>query len=158
MSRFDKIPLYLEWAGQGATQADVGRVCESFSAEVRQGVIDSAWVPGAREYLRDNHERQRFVLITATPQAEIEDILRALDIAHWFREVHGAPTSKAVAVESVLARWECRPQDALLVGDSESDYKAAAMTGVGFLLRRTPLNVTLQRAFTGPQCENFIDG
>lgn len=158
MSRFDKIPLYLEWAGRASNQAEVGSMCESFSAAVRQAVIDSAWVPGAREYLRDNHERQRFVLITATPQAEIEDILRTLHIGRWFREVHGAPTSKAVAVASVLARWACRPGDALLIGDSESDYKAAAITGVRFLLRRTALNLALQRAYAGPQCENFVDG
>jgi phosphoglycolate phosphatase-like HAD superfamily hydrolase len=158
MSRFEKIPLYLEWAGQAATQAEVGRVCESFSAEVRQAVIDSAWVPGAREYLRDNHERQCFVLVTATPQTEIEDILQALGIVRWFREVHGAPTSKPDAVASVLARWACRPGDALLIGDSESDCEAATMTGVRFLLRRTPLNVALQRAYAGPQCENFVDG
>jgi phosphoglycolate phosphatase-like HAD superfamily hydrolase len=158
MSRFEKIPLYLEWAGQAATRAEVGRICELFSAAVRQAVIDSAWVPGAREYLRDNHERQHFALISATPQKEIEDILRALDIACWFREVHGAPTPKAVAIAAVLARWACRPEDALLIGDSESDSKAAAMTGVHFLLRRTALNVALQRAYAGPQCENFIDG
>jgi phosphoglycolate phosphatase-like HAD superfamily hydrolase len=115
-------------------------------------------VPGAREYLQSNHARQCCVLITATPQAEIEDILAALDLAGCFREVHGAPTGKTDAIGSVLARWKCARADALVIGDSDSDYAAANAAGVEFLLRQTALNRTLQRQHRGLQCEDFIHG
>jgi phosphoglycolate phosphatase-like HAD superfamily hydrolase len=151
------MPLYLAWAGRIASAEDVARYCELFSEAVRQAVIDSPWVPGVREYLEENHLRQRFVVITATPQAEIVDILRALGIAQWFREVYGAPTAKSDAVASVLARWACSTEDALLIGDSAADLKAAMAVGVDFLLRRTALNRALQREYVGPQCENFLD-
>jgi phosphoglycolate phosphatase-like HAD superfamily hydrolase len=157
-SRYEKIPLYLGWAGQVVTQDLVALYCLRFSDAVRQAVIDSRWVPGAREYLQENHDRQRFVLVTATPQLEIEDILRALGIAEWFSEVHGAPTPKASAVNSVLSRWGCDCREAILVGDSESDMKAAQSSGVDFLLRKTNLNQSLQRLHKGAQCENFING
>jgi phosphoglycolate phosphatase-like HAD superfamily hydrolase len=158
MSRFEKLPLYLEWAAQPADAREVARYGELFSAAVRRAVIDSAWVPGAREYLEANYRRQRFVAVTATPQNEIDDILRALEVTHWFREVHGAPTAKAAAIASVLARSRCRPQDALVIGDSEAEFRAATATGVDFLLRRTSLNEALQRAYSGPQCEDFAGG
>jgi phosphoglycolate phosphatase-like HAD superfamily hydrolase len=158
LSRYEKLPLYLRWAGREDSAAEVSRYCELFSAAAREGVIDSPWVPGAREYLQENHVRQRFVLVTATPQAEIESILVALDIAGFFREVHGAPTSKSEVVQSALARWRCPRADSLLIGDSDSDYVAAKTAGIEFLLRRTPLNRNLQREHTGLQCEDFTHG
>jgi phosphoglycolate phosphatase-like HAD superfamily hydrolase len=157
-SRFEKIPLYLGWAGQAVTDELVATYCQRFSEAVRQAVIDSLWVPGAREYLLANHGRQRFVLVTATPQAEIEGILESLGIAHCFAEVHGAPTGKAAAIKSVLSRWGCGCEQAILIGDSESDMKAAASSGIDFVLRRTNLNEHLQRLHRGAQCENFVNG
>jgi phosphoglycolate phosphatase-like HAD superfamily hydrolase len=158
MSRFEKIPLYLGWAGRAASPEDMQRHCELFAAAVRQAVIDSPWVPGAREYLEANHRRQRFILLTATPQVEIEDILEALGITHCFREVHGAPTRKADAIASVLARWRCPRDGALVIGDSQSDHEAAVAAGVDFLLRHTALNRALQLAYMGPQCRDFANG
>jgi HAD superfamily hydrolase (TIGR01549 family) len=158
MSRFEKIPLYLAWSGRTPDGEEVARYCAAFGAAVRQAVIDSAWVPGAREYLEANNRRQRFVIVTATPQDEMEEILKMLHIGHWFWEVHGAPTGKAEAIRSVLARSECVSTDALVIGDSRSDYLAASANGVPFLLRRTPLNRALQSEFHGAQCEDFVDG
>jgi phosphoglycolate phosphatase-like HAD superfamily hydrolase len=155
MSRFAKIPLYLEWAGQASSLAEIERYCELFAMAVRQAVVDSPWVAGAREYLEANHARQRFVLLTATPQEEIEDIVGTLQIAYCFQEVHGAPTAKADAIASVLDRWDLPRAQALVIGDSHSDYEAAVANGVEFLLRRTPLNITLQRRFSGLQCDDF---
>lgn len=158
MSRFEKLPLYLQWAGQAASPAEVSRYCELFSEAVFQAVLDSTWVPGAREYLMANHAVQRFVLVTGTPQAEIERILDVSGIAGCFCEVHGAPTSKAAAIAAALARLRCRCEDALMIGDSEADLRAALAARVAFLLRRTPQNLPLQGSYTGPQCENFLDG
>jgi phosphoglycolate phosphatase-like HAD superfamily hydrolase len=158
MSRYEKLPLYLRWAGRDASQGEVERYCELFSTAVFRAVIDSPWVPGAREYLQANHARQFFVLVTATPRTEIQSILSALDLARCFREVYGAPGTKNDAVTSVLARFECPRTDTLLIGDSESDYQAAQTAGVEFLLRRTELNRDLQRKYGGMQCEDFVNG
>ena len=158
ISRFAKIPLYLEWAGLVPTHAETARYCELFSGLVRRAVVDAAWVRGAREYLQENHDIQTCILVTATPQEEIEGILEELGIAAWFREVHGAPVEKARAIAAVLVRLKCEPKDALLIGDSTADYEAAVANDIAFLLRRTELNRSLLRTFTGPQCEDFGDG
>lgn len=155
-SRFRKIPLYLAWAGVDPTEEEVERYCRAFSAAVRQGVIDSPWVPGVRDYLAANWDKQRFILLTATPQGEMEDILSTVAISDCFTEVHGAPTEKRDAIVSVLSRLGCERGHALLIGDSRSDHEAAQAAGIDFLLRRTTLNQTLQRSYLGPQCEDFI--
>jgi phosphoglycolate phosphatase-like HAD superfamily hydrolase len=158
LSRLEKIPLYLSWAGVQPSAQHVREYCDSFAATVRQRVIGCPWVPGAREYLLANHARQRFVLISATPEEEMRLIIEALGMTLWFGEVHGAPRPKAIAVRSVLQRWAYAAENALLIGDSSADYEAARAAGVQFLLRRTPLNGELQGRHAGPQCEDFLHG
>ena len=155
MSRAQKLPLYLSWAGCSGSPEELCGYSERFSAMVRQAVIECPWVPGAREYLESNCARQRFVLVSATPQQEMQDIVRSLQAWDWFAAVYGSPTEKAQAMRADLARYSDRRPEALMIGDSETDYAAAQSVGVQFLLRRTPLNQALQRAHTGPQCEDF---
>jgi phosphoglycolate phosphatase-like HAD superfamily hydrolase len=150
VSRFDKIPIYLGWAGEAVTPVRVGEFCERFSALVLQAVVDSPWVPGVREYIQAHCGSQPFVLVTATPQVEMERILAALAIASCFRAVVGAPTPKAAAVGRTLAQFGCPPRCALVVGDSETDWHAAEANDVPFLLRRTALNRELQNRYEGP--------
>lgn len=150
VSRFDKIPLYLKWAGESASDSQVEEFCDRFSKLVQQAVVDSPWVPGVREFLLEHYAQQYFVLVTATPQDEIQHILNALDIAHYFREVHGAPKKKASAIEDVLRRLQCDHDQALMVGDADTDLMAAAANAIPFLLRRTPLNLAIQATYTGP--------
>jgi phosphoglycolate phosphatase-like HAD superfamily hydrolase len=150
ISRYEKIPIYLKWAGEPASENQVQEYCGRFSDFAQQAVVDSPWVPGIRKYLEANHSHQYFVLITATPQKEIEQILDILDISQFFREVHGAPTPKAVAISNVLKQLKCHSEQSLVVGDSETDLKAAETNNVTFLLRRTSLNQDLQQRFQGP--------
>jgi HAD superfamily hydrolase (TIGR01549 family) len=155
VSRFEKIPLYLSWAGEVDTSENVQEFCDRFSAIVKQAVIDAPWVPGVREYLLSKNENQRFVLVTATPQDEIEQILQALSIIHCFTEIHGAPKPKTLAVQEVLERLQCSPDRALLVGDSDSDLNAAEANQVPFLLRETQYNKDLQKSYSGPTFEHL---
>jgi len=156
VSRFEKIPLYLKWAGQLPSQLQVKEFCDRFAKCVQQGVIDAPWVPGVREYLLGNFTEQYFVLVTATPQEEIEQILDALQISHCFREVYGAPTNKAIAIAAVLDRQKCPPIRSLMIGDAETDRQAALLNSVPFLLRCTPLNLDLQNSYAGSKFDDLL--
>ncbi len=149
VSRYKKMPIYLDWAGETGSTAQIEEFCDRFARLVRRSVIESAWVPGIREYLNDQYFRQHFVLLTATPQEEILQILGVLGIAYCFREVHGFPMPKAEAIRDVLPRLQCPSKQALVVGDSEADFDAATVNNVPFLLRRTPLSFDLQRRHQG---------
>lgn len=155
VSRYEKIPIYLEWAGETVSAARVQDFCEGFARLVQQAVIDAPWVAGVREYLLAQHSRQCFVLVTATPQEEIQQILQALNIAHCFNRVFGAPASKTGSVRELLRELKCPPEWAVLVGDSEMDLKAAQENGVPFLLRCTVHNQTLQERYSGPRFEDL---
>ena len=155
ISRYEKIPLYLSWAGEPANPLQVQDFCDRFSDLVQQAVVDSPWVPGVCEYLSSHYADQCFVLITGTPQKEIEEILHALNITRYFRSVYGAPKAKTIMVKDVLERLSCPFEQALVIGDSGTDLEAAKNNNVTFLLRRTSLNQELQKQFAGPSFENL---
>jgi phosphoglycolate phosphatase-like HAD superfamily hydrolase len=154
VSRYEKIPLYLSWAGEPTDSSTVSRFCESFSKLVKQAVIDAPWVYGVREYLVENAKRQYFVLITATPQEEIEEILIASGISGCFSEVYGAPIPKTEAIKRVLCHLQCQHESALVIGDAESDFQAAMENKVPFLLRSTSENQSFREKFTGRYFED----
>jgi phosphoglycolate phosphatase-like HAD superfamily hydrolase len=156
VSRYEKIPLYLTWVGLPCDQGHVDQFCSHFSDAVLDAVVDSPWVPGVQEYLLDHCELQYFVLVTATPQHEIESILDKLGIAHCFRQVHGAPTDKNDAIAAVLRAQRIDVADVLMIGDSETDLLAANANQIPFLLRRTRINRSLQSSYRGPQFEDLI--
>ena len=155
VSRYEKIPTYLAWAGEPASSERVAEVCAAFSRLVWDAVINSPWVPGVREYLQRYYTHQRFVLVTATPQEEAQQILLAVELAQYFQAVHGAPTTKSAAIRAVLGSARCDREEALMVGDSESDLSAAEANRVAFLLRCTPLNLPLQDRYSGPAFEGL---
>jgi phosphoglycolate phosphatase-like HAD superfamily hydrolase len=157
ISRFDKIPLYLEWAGESSIPEKIELFCELFSQNVVQAVIDSPWVPGVRRYLLNHCTDQHFILVSATPEDEIKQILQSLKLSHCFQEIFGAPNMKGHVIETALERLSCLPHDALMVGDSESDLSAAQANAVPFLLRRTSLNARLQASYQGPMFDDLND-
>ena len=95
---------------------------------------------------------------TATPDEDIREILNAIDIAACFREVHGAPRTKASAIADVLKRLNCPRETAMMVGDAETDLAAARENSIPFLLRRTSLNKNLQARYSGPMFDNLSHG
>lgn len=156
MSRFEKIPIYLEWAGQVATEENVADYCQRFSAAVMECVIAAPWVPGVEEILRANPYRQEFVLVTATPQGEIESILKALALRGCFSEVFGAPTKKGEAIRKIVFERRMQPVECLMVGDARADSNAANENGIPFMLRRHADNRDVFRDYGGESVEDFV--
>ena len=156
MSRFAKLPIYIEWAGQNITQEMFDEYATRFSILVKQKVIDSKWVTGVFEYLSGNYNKQEFFLVTATPQQEIEDILISLKIDNFFKEVVGSPTKKYRAVEFIMGKYSILSESSVMIGDSRSDYNASNINNIQFVLRRTNLNKELQKDLNCLMLDNFL--
>jgi len=157
MSRFDKLPLYLSWGGLEATEECVNAYCEQFSQLVFQGVIDAPWVPGVEKYVRNNRHQQVFVLVSATPQEELEKILHSLDLDACFTSVYGAPMSKGEAIQRTLSFYDMDPERCLMIGDDKADLDAALVNHVPFLLRRHDTNGIVFKDYSGDSVEDFIN-
>ena len=134
ISRYEKIPLYLSWADEIITDEKIQRFCNKFSLIVKQSVIESPWVPGVLSFIKNNYKKQKYVLVTATPKGEIDEILKILKIEHFFDRVYGAPATKKNIISRELERLNIVPSDAIMFGDSYSDYDAAKYNNILFIL------------------------
>ena len=105
ISRLDKIPLYLEWSGLGATNENVQLYLDKYSQLVKKTVVSSEWVPGVLKYLNKHYLNQKFALITATPKLEIIEILEELNIKNYFQLIYGAPVKKIEAIHMIKKKW-----------------------------------------------------
>tara|TARA_B100000401_G_scaffold65435_1_gene39015 strand:+ start:183 stop:824 length:642 start_codon:yes stop_codon:yes gene_type:complete len=158
MSRYDKLPIYLNLAGEKNSTDSISKYEKQFSKLVMNRVINSPWVEGVLEYIKTNYKAQKFFLITATPQKEIEEILKKLEISKYFKKVIGSPTNKKDAIKIILSNENINSDDSIMIGDSCSDYEAAKENNVFFVFRKTDLNKKLQKKLKCQTIENFIDG
>lgn len=144
MSRYEKIPLYLEFAGQPKKESDIQNYLNLFSKSVKWGVIKSQWCDGVKEYLSKNYNNQYFVLLTATPTIEIKEILSELKINKFFKEIYGSPLKKHQIVKIILKKLNYKKSEVALLGDSKNDYIAAKKNNINFYLKMNKYNKKLQ--------------
>ena len=158
MSRFNKIPIYLQFAGILPTEKMINEFCNQFAVLVENAVVNADWVAGVQQVLLNSKkENQHFVLVTATPQDEIERILTRLNITNLFSKIFGAPMTKSDAINVCLKFYSVKADESIMIGDSLADFEAAQKTGADFLLRRTPENLISMEHFSGNFINNFIE-
>jgi phosphoglycolate phosphatase-like HAD superfamily hydrolase len=158
MSRFKKIPIYLEFAGIKPTENIINEYCDQFAVLVEDSVINSNWVPGVQKIICNSKKGdQRYILVTATPQDEIERILFKLKILSNFSNIFGAPMTKSDAINASLKLYNVSPKDSIMIGDSIADFEASQNTGSDFLLRRTPENIISMQNYKGNFVYNFLE-
>ena len=97
------------------------------------------------------------MLVTGTPQEEMEVILDRLKMEKVFTAIYGAPGKKESSVKLELKN-NYLGLDSVFVGDSYTDYDAAHVNGVPFILLD---NGKLKNHGMNPDCvirdfENFI--
>ncbi|MDD5423154.1 MAG: HAD hydrolase-like protein [Candidatus Omnitrophica bacterium] len=136
VSRYDKFKyIYKEILSRPLTDAKFGELCDNFAAIVLDEVIKAPYVKGALEFLKDSVKQYKYFIVSATPQDEIEGIVRARGISGFFEKAYGAPTKKADAVREALDSYKIKPREAAYIGDAMSDYAAAKENSVNFIAR-----------------------
>lgn len=156
MSRFEKFPIYMEFANIKATDEKVNRLCEKFSDLVLDGVVNSPWIPGAETFIRSNTNQQIFIVVSATPTEELLEIIERLNLRSSFESIFGAPTSKAEAIRTSLNRLSISAADAVMIGDASADLEAASLNKVPFILRRHYSNTKFTESFAGITINDLI--
>ncbi|MBF0488047.1 MAG: HAD family hydrolase [Nitrospirae bacterium] len=155
VSRFDKFRhIYETILERPLSAARFDALCGQFADLVVDEVSRAPFVRGALEFL-DNFAPNCYTcfISTATPQEEIEEIIRQRAMRNYFKAIHGAPKKKAAIVQEILDTHGIHPNTAVYVGDAMSDYKAAAANHVPFIARvRGDIEI-----FNGVNCTKITD-
>lgn len=140
LSRFAKFEHLLELMGRSGDASLLAEIAQDFSRRVVKGIISVPLVPGAEDFLSQVTRKLPVYLASVTPADELDLILSQRGLSHWFRKVYGCPPwTKPDAVLDVLKREGLQPEEALLIGDSAGDQRAARTTAVCFLGRNSGL-------------------
>ena len=135
ISRYKKIEKYLEWSSHDNDKKTLNFFASKFSNLVTEEVIKSKYIGGIYDFLKTNHKLQDFYLVTATPEKEIYEITKKLNIFDYFVKVFGYPKSKENCFELILQESNHDKKDFLVIGDSLSEYEAAKLFKLKFILR-----------------------
>lgn len=136
VSRYEKFKyIYKNFLKRELTKEKFNALCANFAKLVCDEVVKSRYVRGAKNFLERYSSKYKLFVISATPQAEIEEIIKRRKMNLYFRGVYGAPISKFEAVRMILRRNRLKPVETVYVGDASRDYEAAVKYGLTFIAR-----------------------
>ena len=135
ISRFKKIQKYLDWSSYENNIKNLNLFAKKFSYLIVKEVINANYIDGIESYLRRNHNRQKFFLVSATPEEEILKITKKLEIFDYFKIIIGHPKTKEEGFKFILNESGMDNADFIVIGDSLSEYNAAKKYSLKFVLR-----------------------
>lgn len=140
LSRYAKFDQLLERLGRPGDDSLRAELAAEFSRRTVERITAVPLVQGAGAFLREMEARVPLYLASVTPQGDLDVILERRGLRACFRRAYGCPPwTKPEAVRDVLKRESCAPDEALLIGDSAGDQRAAAETSVDFIARDSGL-------------------
>ncbi|MCW7497028.1 HAD hydrolase-like protein [Leptospira levettii] len=157
MSRFEKIPLYANWAGLDLNKSHLNDFLDRFSKYTYQLVLNSDWVPGVENLIRTNKYNQIYIVVSATPEEELGNILQSLNLTSCFLGCYGSPMAKSQAISECIKDYQVSPSDCLMIGDAKADLDAAKANEIDFLLRLHSFNRDVFSEYTGFIIEDFLN-
>jgi phosphoglycolate phosphatase len=121
--------------GEGATEAEAEKGLLYFLAYYKEHMLDNTVpYPGVREGLAQLEGRPMAVL-TNKPVRFSKWILEGLGLDRYFRYVYGGNSFEKkkpdpMGVEILLRDFAAKPEEALMVGDSDVDVRTARNSGI----------------------------
>lgn len=138
-SRYDKLNhLVFNLMGRPHDVALRDALERDFSRRTLQRLLETPFVPGAREFLAEFADRVPIHLASITPIADLMWTVEQRGLRPFFRGVHGfPPTTKAAAMAEILRHAGHPAREMVMIGDAPGDLASAREVGAGFLWRRS---------------------
>jgi phosphoglycolate phosphatase-like HAD superfamily hydrolase len=89
--------------------------------------------PGAQKALEALSKRYRLYLNSTTPEDGLREIVHVRGWASYFVGVFGYPHEKTGTVKRIIEREKVESAEVVVIGDGESDRKAAMHNGCPFV-------------------------
>ncbi len=131
--RYKFIHFEEEILGRKRDDASIEKLCQTYSDLVEEKVVNTAYLPGALEFLEAYSSEIPFFIISGTPEPELQRITNRRNITAHFSEVRGSPISKDDAIRHFLSVGPFQPPRTVMVGDAITDHDAAKVTNVPFV-------------------------
>lgn len=163
VSRFEKFDwIYRNLLQKPLSEIESRQLGEKYSELVFSETINCPFVPGARELVERLTGRLPLFIASATPQAELEIVVRERGLEGSFAGVFGSPPAKGVALTEIVRAEGFDAEKVLMIGDGISDLDAARQAGCLFVARidenapPQPFPATTPRVQTMTELEQLL--
>lgn len=134
MPRKEKFKHYYDkFLKEPIDDKQIDELCNRFSSLVVKAVINAPEIPGAQDFLEKWHQKVSCFVVSATPDEEIQYIVKKRGLGNLFQEVLGSNRSKTGNLKYLLKKYGLDNTRGLFFGDAESDYIAAKNCAVSFI-------------------------
>jgi len=134
--RFDKFKHITEdILGREYNEKIKIRLSEEFSRLVFDEIVRCPYVSGAEDFLKFFHGKVPLYVASASPAEELAKIIEKRGLEAYFKKVYAIPWVKKDIIRDILANENILPEEAVFVGDSFEDFKAAQETDIFFIGR-----------------------
>ncbi len=158
VSRFEKFKHWEKsFFGKDISENKLQEMAQQFSSIVLKKVIDAKEVIGAEYFIKKYSKTKNFWIITGTPTAEIQVIVRKRNIKHYFLGIHGSPEKKQYWTEFLLKTNNLKREETLFIGDATTDFEAAEFSKLHFILRDNQENQGLFNSYKGIRFQDFFE-
>ena len=134
--------VYQEVLGITLDERTLAEQLRQFESQAVEQTVAAPWIAGVRAFLEEGWQYPLYV-VSASPQEEVREVIMRRGMVQYFKEVYGGPVKKTELLAQILQQEglqqeglqqeACVPQSLLFIGDSISDYLAAAAVGTAFL-------------------------
>lgn len=136
ISRYKKFEwIHAQLLGAPLSEGESARLGARFSELVLSKVLAAPMVPGALPLLECLSRRMPLAIASGTPESELRSIVEQRQLAQYFTAVRGTPDTKPQILREQIAAHDLTPQDVLMIGDAQSDFRAAQEVGTRFFAR-----------------------
>lgn len=119
--------------GRPGDDATLDALCARYAAYCDAAMLEVPFIDGARAALEALDGRLIQHVVSGMPEVELRAVVEARGLSRFFASVVGSPTTKYDAFSRILTEEGGAPGDYLAVGDSRTEYDAAAALGIPFL-------------------------
>ena len=135
MSRFEKFKFYhQEYLEINLNNTEIKALAQKFSRIVFKEVTQAPFIKGALHFLQECKKLRKTVfLVSATPQEELERIIRLKKINQYFKSIKGSPQDKTANIQDLIKKYKVNNHRSVFFGDSINDLKAASSNNIKFI-------------------------
>jgi len=134
LSRYVKIKYFFEDVLDTPIEdIEIMRYANRFSEIVKEELNNPEHlIAEVVQFIRDNQENFNFHIVSGADEQELNYLCEQLNIAQYFKSIHGSPTHKNELVKQVMKENSYLKTETILIGDSINDLEAAEVNKIGF--------------------------
>ena len=115
----------------------IEKLSSRFGKLTKTAIIECPFVMGAEVFLEYVRNRVSVYLVSATPQQDLNQIIKARGLSDNFKDLYGAPICKIETLKQIMLLENVSVDEILFIGDSAEDQQAAKFLGIRFIGRQS---------------------